>query len=561
MLSSLEDPPETVPVSLYWGASPAPVRLNLPFPATGGRFFDGQGRELQAGARLSPSQLTGARLRIFDFNPDQPKAYSLQLSLRDRHGLGAIVDTDSREIKLEGAKAEVRLIDHVDDIVAMLGMSDVLDAVVVVTLIVGAAPGPHILVTRYDGHFELVDGMVALRGGAIGWASTTDARLAVCLASLSQPDVPAVELAIIEEPERSETRWLMPAILPGSGPWFAYPSQGSSLRLRPLLVTGEDTDDSEDEASASGLRAAMAEPDPFVRARLFDSVLASLAGDFGAPEWGDIELLWERFGHLPLPSLDLWRRVVANPEVLCAVAMRAWTSLTSSAVSDVCLRFSDELGALWEEIPLATWEGAVTRLRAQWTRAVGDERAEAAFSIDLGTKVEQMTTRIPSLNTLLHYLLKERGLLANEDDWLVPGRGMLRSLSDALWGRDNSALQTQLLREHPNDQWPEQLAVRVFNDLIRRDGQTLRPHLTTIFWTTVDYKTSVANAPVLLAYYTCRNLPMGVWKASEGVRGLRRHRKFDRQWFELAYDYGVKMCIAAGLAGGCGGDQPARVVR
>ena len=102
------------------------------------------------------------------------------------------------------------------------------------------------------------------------------------------------------------------------------------------------------------------------------------------------------------------------------------------------------------------------------------------------------------------------------------------------------------------------LSVKVFNDLAKKDGQGLRQHLRTIFWAHDDYKASVVNAPVLLAYYTCRNLPQGVWNGAASVRELRRHRKFDRQWFELAYDYGVKMCIAAELVGDGGVGQLAK---
>ena len=74
-------PPESIQVSMHWLHSPVELALRLPFPSSGGRFFDGIGRVLRDTDSLTLCNLIGARLRIFDRNPQAPKRYDLELNI------------------------------------------------------------------------------------------------------------------------------------------------------------------------------------------------------------------------------------------------------------------------------------------------------------------------------------------------------------------------------------------------------------------------------------------------------------------------------------------------
>ncbi|MFY9260645.1 MAG: STY4851/ECs_5259 family protein [Gallionella sp.] len=152
-----DTPPEVINMTLRWQNYPRELRLSLPFPSTGGRFFDAHGKILREGSKLALHHLTGTRLRIFDRNPDRPKRYDLEFTLT-QNGKRSTRDSQlfvKRSIPLlNNGSAEIRLIDLERDIEKLMSFSDELDATVKITLLVGNSSSIFVNVSRYETELE-----------------------------------------------------------------------------------------------------------------------------------------------------------------------------------------------------------------------------------------------------------------------------------------------------------------------------------------------------------------------------------------------------------------------
>ena len=67
-----------------------------------------------------------------------------------------------------------------------------------------------------------------------------------------------------------------------------------------------------------------------------------LASDFLNEDWEKVEQLAGQVGHLPLPTLDIWRRFAHSPRGMAALALRL-----SSLKPEFITRFSQELPFAW----------------------------------------------------------------------------------------------------------------------------------------------------------------------------------------------------------------------
>jgi hypothetical protein len=149
-------PPESVTVTMRWQRCAQELRLKLPFPSAGGRFFDSKENLLSEGNEIALHHLTGARLRVFDRNPQAPKRYNVLLTLVQ--GIRKIRTADlkiERPVSLlPNGSAEVRLIDLQKDIEKLMSFSDELDAAVNVSVLVGGRPTTTVCVSRYETMLE-----------------------------------------------------------------------------------------------------------------------------------------------------------------------------------------------------------------------------------------------------------------------------------------------------------------------------------------------------------------------------------------------------------------------
>lgn len=518
--------PERVEIEVLWQQSPTPVRLALPFPAKGARAFNADGKELPSNSALAAQQLAGVRLLILgaNQNPQMILEFSGNGGLSGRkHKLCAQPGTIS---------AEVRLQDFAQDIQHLLSANDSPDAQVVAELRIGGASAVKLRIARYAARLEKSGSEILLDESAVkALPPAMLEALPVMALRLERPADEPVQLPACASGGIACGSWqfLPDAREPGS--WLIYPGRDASPPFRPTLwrIAG-------DVPAGSLLASAISLPDESARKAALDSAIAAMVGDFGESSWTEIELLANQLGHLPLATLDVWRRFARSSRGMAAMALRFATF-----PSGFLERFALELPFLWEAVPFAAWRQAVACLRAQCMANFGNDAGAYVFHSHLDARIKDMA----AMNGALHFLL---GLASTE--YILEAarhRQVLREFGHMAFGRlfegDNSLVMC-LRRMHAEDDWPTGLGKMIAEN-------RNRSHVASFLCPSQHgFADGMINMPLLLAAQAATDQTESWFASPAAIHHLRRYRAFDPEWFDEAYNLTIAHCLARGLLGG-----------
>lgn len=551
-------PPESVSVVMRWQRCTQELRLKLPFPSAGGRFFDSQENLLREGSEIALRQLTGARLRIFDRNPQAPKRYDVTLTLGQgkRKIRTADLKIEHPISLLPNGSAEVRLIDLQKDIEKLMSFSDELDATVNVAVLVGSRPTTSVRVSRYETMLERDSLAVFFPPKAIE-------RLGI--AALEQVIVKAAPLTSLDgtciqlDQEYSEgvpaACWQAAGLDATYAPWLIFPDDASSVFFRPTIWGGAADSPEMGENSGCPLALAMSVRDAEVRMEAIAAILDAMATDFNHPSWRLMEYLLETFHHLPLSSLDVFRLIGTQPTAAVSLLLRS--QFSEDRLFEFSRRLRDELGLIWELASIDIWRNAASKLYQYWVATLGEDDAKASFPIILRARLDRLAGEHPPLQLMLDVLLLE--LTSHPSNALVEVQRVSQrdrlAFTQQLWRGHDSLAQNLLFRGHVNDaDWPEraffQEAITGFIEVAAKPLQKkLEPIFREIFWMGMpkDFKVSVANIPVLCALWAVTGTSQEWWEKPERRLALRKIKAFDPIWFEQAFGKAVAACLALGI--------------
>lgn len=552
-------PPESVSVAMRWQRCAQELRIKLPFPSAGGRFFDAKEKPLREGDEIALRHLTGARLRIFDRNPLAPKRYNVSLTLGQgkREMRTADLKIERPISLLPNGSAEVRLIDLQKDIEKLMSFSDELDAIVNVAVLVGSRQTTSVRVSRYETMLERDSLAVSFPPKAIE-------RLD--MASLDQIIVKAAPLTsmggtcIQLEQEYSEgvpaACWQAAGLNATYAPWLIFPDDASTVFFRPT-IWGRSVDSPEMSTnSGCPLAQAMSIREAEIRMEAIAAVLGAMATDFNHPSWQLMEYLLETFHHLPLSSLDVFRLIGTQPTAAVSLLLRS--RFSEDRLFEFARRLRDELGLVWELASIDLWRNAADKLYHYWVTLLGEDGANASFPIILKARLDRFATEHPPLQLMLDVLLLE--WTSHPSEALVEVQRIAQSdrlvFAQQLWRGHDSLAQNLLFRGHANDaDWPEraffQEAIVGFNEVAADSvKKKLNPDIVRkMFWmdTPNDFKVSVANIPVLCALWAVTGTSQEWWEKPERRLALRKIKAFDPIWFEQAFGKTVAACLALGI--------------
>jgi hypothetical protein len=515
--------PERVEIELHWTHTTAPVRLVLPFPAKGARAFDADGSEFPADSFLAIQRVAGVRLAAFagDQNPQMSIEFSGGNGIRGRK---------YRLCSMPGSiSTEVRLQDYAQDMQHLLSADDDPDANVTATLRIGGAAAFRLRLARYAAKLERSDGEVRLdAAGMIALAPQVLETLPVMALRLERPGDEALQLPAQTSEGVPCGSWLFSPETREPGSWLIYPGRDAPLPFRPTLwpVKGDVQTDSR-------LAAAISQADEVSREAALDEVIAAMADDFTEPCWAEVELLANQFGHLPLATLDVWRRFARRAAAMAALALRF-----SSLPRDFLVRFALELPFVWEAVPYAAWKQAVLCLHAQCASSFGPDDGAYVFRAHLDARIKDMV----AANGALQFLL---GLSsADHNPEAARQRTALRAFGQFAFGQlfDGDACRVMdLRRAHADDEWPTGLS-RLIEESRRR--AEVAPYLCP---TQMGFADGVINVPLLVAVQAATGQTESWFDDASAIHMLRRHRAFDPEWFEDAFNLTIARCLAAGL--------------
>lgn len=515
--------PDRIELEAYWPHSTVPARFRLPFPAQGVRVFDGEGRSLATNSLLAVQQLLGVRILISGGQVNS----QVEMKIQDDTGK----HTRSYRLRtLPGALSmEIRLQDYLADIQQLFSTSDLPDARVRVQIEVQGASLFVLLLARYSATLERDGDSIRLDAEGLRSQRLQDLeQLSVLAVRLESPGDEAVNLEpCLTEGVATGGWWFSPQQrLPGS--WLIYPAPESPLPFRPTLWSVDGVVD-EDE----GLSGAFTVEHPQAREQRLGEVIEVLAADFQNEDWAKVEQLAGHVGHLPLPTLDLWRCFAHSPRGMAALALRL-----SSLKPDFIARFSQELPFAWETIAFADWQSAMRQLEAQCVTLFGEQNAPAVLKPHLSSRIQLLT----SLSGSLAFLL---GIAGSE--WLPDTRRDVEALkalglmaNQILFEGEDSKLMA-LRRQHANDQWPNDLKTLWSSiDIDSRVEPCLHAEAE-------GFRTWVINIPIILAAQAVTGQTGDWFHDAERIHALRTYQAFDPDWFEEAYNQTVAHCFADGL--------------
>lgn len=516
--------PEQIDIEVSWQGVAVPVRLRVPFPARGARLFDEGGRECPSGTNLCVQRLAGTRLLVLS------EVENVRMTL-EIHGPAGQMPRIHSLRSLPGAfGVQVRLQDYATDIQHLLAFDDSPDAKVRVALRIGGAEHFKLHVARYAARLELASPDARLDGAAFSAMEPEVAEALPMLAlRLERPGDEPVSLVPRKSNGVATGTWEFLSQTREPGAWLIYPGRGASLPVRPTLwpVAGS-------VATDTPLALAIGLADRTNREAALDACLISMAGDFRDPSWVEVDRLVNLIGHLPLATLDLWRRFSQSSDAMAALAFR-FSSLPASFLA----RFSEELPFAWECVSFASWVRAMACLQLQLTETFGEESGSAVLATFLDSRVDALSSVHPSLASLLGIASSTYRPDARKQTQALRMVGMVSSHLILFDGPDCEMMK--LRQRRANDEWPQGLTAVLDRSasvtLIKEIG-CQKSH---------QFADSVINLPVALAADVASNTTKHWFDSPALIQILRTHYAFDPEWFDAAFTRTIARCLGRGL--------------
>lgn len=556
-------PPATIPAEVCWPGSPYALRLDLPFPATGGQFTTAEGRVFPAGQTMPIRELPGVRVQVFDRNPDAPKRYSLTAELSGQ-GAGSSVGRLHVEhfipIDKQGF-GELRLLEVESSFLGLLCQSSQLDARLELKLLAGGAAIAKLAITRYDADLEPNRQSQEMAISAACYARLTGDelhRISLRALPLLIANAEEVELKQSRSEGTPTGRWSVGCLSADQGPWMVYPSSTSTLQLRPTLYAGFAIGAAAPRTTKlCPLGEAMAIADGVDRASAIGLVVADMAQDLDHASWLLIIRQYQVLSHLPLSTFDYWRALAGSMPSSLAVLLKL-----SHDIQALVKRMREELGVVWELMPRSTLAEGLGRLQQSWAKQL-DAEPENSVVRSLSEQVFRMIGGAdPLLDDIIELVLFQAGF--NRTDKLTrliaPFSTGARPLVASLWHGENSMLQRFLLRTHAEDRvWPHFELAKALIQLL----QEARPDAASklfelcgkdLVWMPTagqagpyakNVKADVANAPVLAGLASQLLSADSPWWSALQLAQLRQIRNFDPAWFELGCRTGLLLALMA----------------
>lgn len=521
-------PPEWFDLDVVWPTSTRKARIRLPYPIEGVRVFDHLDRQLQTNALLPVNHLAGTRLLAL-LGRGAPRL-SLKLELKAADGKDRAIERAIRPPS--GAlRNEIRLQDYAEDIQRLLTTSEEQDAYVLVSLRINNVPGIKLRISRYACLLERSGSAIQL--DTQGMASINHEMLSALPVKATRLDAVGEEpirlLPLMSE-EVATGRWAFDPDEREAGAWLIFPEERSGLAFRPTLWTV-----SGDASYRSKLAEAIGKADLDDRICSLDEVISSMAQDYLAPEWNDLERLVSQVGHLPLQALDLWRRLAHSVSAMAAIALRLGV-----IQPDFVHRFGSELPFMWELVPYRAWREAMGLLVAQCTHQFGADAGRLVAVSQLDSRIESLSGRYPAITNLL-YVAKAGALEETPREIEMFRNPQAVAVFNAMLFDGGESMVQRLMQSHTEDNWPT--GFLSLSGMSRKDSevaQLMGPQ-------SLGFRDSVVNLPIIMAARAMNDLTGDWLYSSEYIYMLREHQSFDQDWFTEAYNYTVARCLGLSL--------------
>jgi len=555
-------PPTNVTLTAEWSPALPVLHIDVPFPATGGRFSRSDGSVLPNATTLTLRRAHDVHVQVFDRNPSAPKSYRLELELSGENQGNRMRRAEIAVPLDSNGMGDLRIFEIESILNGLFCQSDHLDARLKVSLIAGSATIRTLQINRYDVELEREQQSLALLGSQLADVSVEQLwGLVLHAIPLLQSTVEPQVLEQLHFSEQPVGRWSMVNLPAAHSPWLVYPSQMSSLLVRPTLWSTSAFDRlgtlQSLGDSACPLSRAMSSSTQHDRERDLTKVVADMTEDMDHTSWKLVFHHYKHLKHLPLSTLDYWR-VIGRSQEACLTALLKFPS----DVHELIARMRDELGVMWEFTSRENLVKAYDRFSASWVQQLGGAGSEGVVEKLIDDIFDKIGAVSEALAVQIDLVLFEKTgkRTPRFEQSVAQFASAPVGLLQQLWLGEDSLLQRVLLRNHADETvWPyfklwEELLGAInehcepdYIDFIRGLGRQLLwvpqapPGTTPLF-----AKFDVANAPLLTGFFIQSCDTAGRWlQSGDHMAALRQIKAFDPIWFETGLQLGAFLAMQA----------------
>ncbi|WP_417509562.1 STY4851/ECs_5259 family protein [Methylophaga sp.] len=499
-------PPQKLKLTITPSLLNQSVALEVPFPARGCLAFDKSGQYLSAGICIE--ELLGARMYLYGA-VDRPIKYKLSLGLKGRIFQHAVYEW---RYTAGEQPVEISLFNLRHDVINLFSLDAAIDQIVELK-VEGGGEYYSYQISKYSTslQFDTIRELVSLTS-----------RFS------SFDEFPEPELMLLHEPERKSSPLIarrsegvdigefeLPSCVNKNGPWLVVPKKGSRFTFRPLFINGSAPETAKDLAlhDIKSLQKATLAYNPENGESVFESVLKAMADNPEHSGWQFLRALYDNYGHLPLPTFEVWKALLKHPPVLAMALFKF------EMAPGFTSRLEQEFPILWEFFPFEQMDSAGAKFsRFLLSKGRPPEAVERIISGMLNRLGEVFPTFQGNLvNWLAHKQLGQEFDLSRTymREWIIKP-----------WYQD-------LLQSQNERTWPEYCGMRL------KEWCTGQPSCIFDFEPELDYRNAVFYLPYFAACVAANKADVNdiFSESPESVFFLRQIRDFDPQWFSAIYQY------------------------
>lgn len=334
-------PPADIIISISANLMADPIKIRVPFPASGVLTFDKHGNRLAN--RITIDDLLGARIQFFP-RVDVAASYHIELK-------GPARSRDASyywEYKVADKVLEVSLYEFRHRIRELLAASGELDDEIRMVIGGSGCREQQTIIGRYATEAQQLNDTVSfnvklekelfIKPELINLADPAEKPH-----TLQQRYSNGVATGVFE----LNTRLSQPALI--------VPSNNTQLAFRAKFVPSSEP--IEHSSDVKTLNKAVALFNPVTNPNAIADVLPMLANDFNHSSWRFINDLFANYSHLPMATFEVWKAIVTNTTCLSALAFKA------DKPSQLMERLKVEFNVIWELIPLSIWRSHTVKYR------------------------------------------------------------------------------------------------------------------------------------------------------------------------------------------------------
>ena len=518
-LAAAEEPPLGLLISLYkQGRAHQGFQLEVPFPTGGVQLYGPDNKMLPPSTKLFLDSLMGYRVRFFNSNQSGNQDVDLIFQLEDfEMNRDEVRDIYiKRTLRLSGGVSEFSLYDWRDAIEALMGISKSLDAEVQIQMVHQGAEKLRLKVIAFENRMSPNWEMRTVQLSQPDMARLDSDQLnsmTVSAFPLLQPEQNGISLPSILSSNSHVGAWEFDTSKCADGPWMIYPTAESSVKFRPLIWHVGDFDSNEVGSSVpiDSLQKAIQLSDQSQRLESIRVTLNDMANDAQHKGWLYLFNLWEKSGHLPMTTFDVWRVGVSQHTFLATLLLNENSGITE--------KLAIELPVIWELVSVGDWKQAFTTCRAKLQEQTDDDKELVAeLMLKRIEKISQLSASMNSIGKLL--ALDNLGVQSNDlRAMAMPDITVKPVIEDAY---------QNLMRRQANNDWPQFLSGEIQADY-RSIPKVFRAFLVIHH----KFHNPVLQLPWVLAWRTVNNLDLGVVPSE--LFKISQLKGFDEDWFSTTY--------------------------